>query len=108
MKKRQTTSARQILRRHIYTGREERIAEREQTHREMALGEKIRRLREEAGMTQQQLARKLGTQPSAISRIEDADYDGHSISLLGRVADALDMLLLVDFAPKHPRRGRAV
>ena len=30
------------------------------------------------------------------------------MSLLGRVAEALDMLLLVDFAPKHPKRGRAV
>ena len=69
----------------------------------MALGEKIRRLREAADLTQQELADKIGTHPSAISRIEDADYDGHSMSTLQKVADALDMLLLVDFAPKHPR-----
>jgi DNA-binding XRE family transcriptional regulator len=43
---------------------------------EIALGMKIRQLREAAGMTQQQLAKRVPTQPSAISRIEDADYDG--------------------------------
>jgi ribosome-binding protein aMBF1 (putative translation factor) len=97
-----TTSAREIARQRIYQGRPERIAEREQTHREMALGMKIRRLREEAGMTQKDLADRIGTQASAISRIEDADYDRHSIALLQKVADALDMLLLIDFEPKHP------
>jgi ribosome-binding protein aMBF1 (putative translation factor) len=106
-KPRRTTSAREIITRRFYEGRPHRLAEREQTHREMALGMKIRRLREEAGMTQRALARKIGTQPSAISRIEDADYDGHSMSLLQKVADALDMLLLIDFAPrgKPVKRG---
>ena len=103
MKKNRITSARELLRRRVYTGREDRILEREQTRREMSLGEKIRRCREEAGFTQQELAEKIGTQPSAISRIEDADYDRHSISMLARVAKALDMLLLIDFAPRHPR-----
>lgn len=96
-----STSAREILRRRYFRTAEQ-IASRDETHRQMALGVKIRRLREEAGMTQQELADKIGTQPSAISRIEDADYDAHSLTFLQKVADALDMLLLVDFAPKHP------
>ena len=107
MAKKRTTSAREILRRRVYDGREDRMLQREQTAREMALGQKIRRVREEAGMTQKHLAKKIGTQPSAISRIEDADYDGHSLSLLQRVADALDMLLLIDFAPKRPTQRKA-
>lgn len=102
MSKNRTTSAREILRRRIYDGQEERIAEREQTAREMSLGMKIRRIREEAQMTQRELAEKIGTQASAISRIEDADYDSHSIALLARVAEALEMRLLIDFTPKHP------
>jgi ribosome-binding protein aMBF1 (putative translation factor) len=104
MSKNRKNSAREILHRRVYEGREDRIVEREQTRREMTLGDKIRRYREEAGYTQQQLAKRIGTQASAISRIEDADYDRHSISLLERVAKALDMLLLIDFAPKHPKR----
>ena len=105
-KARRTTSAREIMARRFYEGRPERIAQRDQTHRDMALGMKIQRLREAAGMTQRALAKKIGTQPSAISRIEDADYDGHSLSVLQKVADALDMLLLVGFAPRKPAGKR--
>jgi ribosome-binding protein aMBF1 (putative translation factor) len=101
--KKQTTSALEMLRRRVNEGGPDRIAERDQTHREMALGMKIQAIREAQGMTQKDLADKIGTQPSAISRIEDADYDRHSISVLQKVADALDMLLLIDFAPKHPK-----
>jgi ribosome-binding protein aMBF1 (putative translation factor) len=105
-RKRKPISAREAIHRALYEGRPNRIAERDQTHREMALGLKIRHYREEAGLTQQELADKIGTQPSAISRIEDADYDGHSMDTLQKVADALDMLLIVDLEPKHhsPRR----
>jgi ribosome-binding protein aMBF1 (putative translation factor) len=98
--KNRTTSAQTIARRRFEKGSPQRISEREKTGREMALGMKIRQLREEAGWTQQQMAEKIGTQPSAISRIEDADYDSHTVSLLERVADALGMVLVVDFQPK--------
>src|SRR5687767_8135259 len=94
-----TSSAREILHRKVYANRPDRLEGLEQTRREMALGLKIRRLREEAGLTQQELADQIGTQPSAISRIEDADYDGHSITLLQKVAKALDMRLIIDFEP---------
>ena len=76
--------------------------------RDIALGEKLFQAREAAGLTQAALARKIGTQPSAISRLEDADYDGHSMDTLRRVADALGLMLIVDFvnkpAPTKPRR----
>jgi transcriptional regulator with XRE-family HTH domain len=42
-----------------------------------------------AGLTQQQLAERIGTTPSVISRLESADYRGHSLSMLRRIADAL-------------------
>ncbi len=104
--KQQTTSAREILQRRVYAGRPGRMESLEQTRREMALGMKIRRLREEAGLTQEQLADQIGTQPSAISRIEDADYDRHSVALLARVADALDMRLIIDFERKPREQNR--
>ncbi len=42
-----------------------------------------------AGLTQRQLAERVGTRQSVISRLEDADYGGHSLSMLQRVAEAL-------------------
>ncbi len=73
----------------------------------MALGEKLHLAREAAGLTQAALARQIGTQPSAISRLEAADYDGHSMDTLRRVADALGLMLVVDFIPKPQPPVRA-
>ena len=43
-----------------------------------------------AGLTQQQLADLIGTKQSAIARLEDADYEGHSLSMLQKIARALN------------------
>ena len=45
--------------------------------------------RTRAGLTQQQLAALVGTKQSVIARLEDADYDGHSLTMLQRIATAL-------------------
>lgn len=52
-----------------------------------------------AGLTQKQLADMLGTQQSAIARLEDADYEGHSLGMLRRIAEALNQTLEVRFVP---------
>ncbi len=52
-----------------------------------------------AGLTQKQLAELVGTQQSAIARLEDADYEGHSLSMLRRIAEALHQRLEVRFVP---------
>lgn len=57
--------------------------------------------RAEAGMTQRQLADLIGTQQSVIARLEDADYDGHSLTMLSRIADALHQRLEVTFVPRQ-------
>ena len=46
-----------------------------------------------AGLTQQQLADLIGTKQSAIARLEDADYEGHSLSMLQKIARALNQKL---------------
>ena len=43
-----------------------------------------------AGLTQEELAGMVGTGQSAIARLEDADYDGHSLTMLQRIAEALN------------------
>ncbi len=46
-----------------------------------------------AGLTQQQLADLIGTKQPVIARLEDADYEGHSLSMLQRIAHALNQRL---------------
>ncbi|MBW2108212.1 MAG: helix-turn-helix transcriptional regulator [Deltaproteobacteria bacterium] len=56
----------------------------------------IYELRNEADMTQKELARLVGTTQSVISRLEDADYNGHSLSMLNRIAKALNRRLSIE------------
>ena len=58
--------------------------------------------RKAAGLTQAALAERVGTTASVISRIEDADYEGHSLSLLRRIAEALGKRVEVRLVD-HPR-----
>ena len=46
------------------------------------IARKIFELRTKAGLTQQELADRVGTSKSAICRLEDADYEGHGLSML--------------------------
>jgi len=58
---------------------------------------KVYEARKAAGLSQKELAELAGTQQSVISRIEDADYDGHSLKLLRRIAAALGKKLQIEF-----------
>ncbi len=53
-----------------------------------------------AGLTQTELAKLVETTQSVISRLEDADYEGHSLQMLQRIADALHVRLEVRFVPE--------
>jgi len=62
--------------------------------------------RTKAGLTQKELADLVGTKQSVIARLEDADYEGHSLSMLQRIAAALNKRLEVRFVSAK-RRLRA-
>jgi ribosome-binding protein aMBF1 (putative translation factor) len=55
-------------------------------------------VRNRAKLTQSELAELIGTTQSVISRLEDADYEGHSLSMLQRIATALHTRLEIRFA----------
>ena len=59
----------------------------------------IYELRTSRGLSQKQLADLVGTRQSAIARLEDADYQGHSLRMLRRIADALNAHLMVHLVP---------
>ena len=63
------------------------------------IARKIYELRTKAGLSQRELAKRVGTSASAICRLEDADYEGHSLLLLKRIADALDRRVKIRFVP---------
>jgi len=67
----------------------------------------IRETRLAAGLTQRQLAQRIGTTQSTIARLEDADYEGHSLSMLQRMAQALDLRVDVRFVQPRRRVRRA-
>jgi ribosome-binding protein aMBF1 (putative translation factor) len=74
-----------------------------------AVAQLIYTARTKAALSQAQLADKLGTKQSVISRLEDADYEGHSLSMLQRIAAALGQCLEIRFLPraKAGRRRRS-
>lgn len=59
----------------------------------------IAALREKAGLSQKDLARKLKTSQQQISRIESPSYEGHSLSMLRRVARELKARVRVVLEP---------
>jgi ribosome-binding protein aMBF1 (putative translation factor) len=63
------------------------------------LAQLIYQVRTQAGLTQQQLADRIGTQQSVIARLEDADYEGHSLSMLQRIAGALNQRVEIHLVP---------
>ena len=62
----------------------------------------IAALREKAGLSQKELARKLHTSQQQISRLESPSYEGHSLGMLRRVANALGATVRVTFESSRP------
>jgi DNA-binding XRE family transcriptional regulator len=89
-KRRPTTDAIEIIHHRHYQGRPQRIAELAEAEANDTVARKIYTLRRRAGLTQGQLAKLVGTTTSVICRLEDADYQGHSLAMLRRVANALN------------------
>jgi ribosome-binding protein aMBF1 (putative translation factor) len=69
------------------------------------LAQLIYTARKQAGLSQQQLATRIGTKQSVIARLEDADYEGHSLSMLHKIAQALNQRLEVHLIPISQERN---
>ena len=100
MSKKKTSDGAKILHRRYYKGRPKRIAMLRQARLSDAVARQIYELRNKAGLTQRELARAVGTTASVICRLEDADYDRHSLSMLKRIATALNRQLEVRFVDR--------
>ena len=98
-KRKPTTDAVEIMHRRYYEGRPDRIAALEEAKANDDVARKIYELRTKAGMSQRQLAKLVGTTASVICLLEDADYEGHSLSMLRRIATAVNRRVEIRFVP---------
>src|SRR5687768_1717596 len=98
-KRKPTTDAVEILHRHLYDGRPKRLAELEEARANDEVARQIYALRTEAALTQRDLAKLVATTASVICRLEDADYEGHSLAMLRRIAAALERRVVIRFVP---------
>jgi ribosome-binding protein aMBF1 (putative translation factor) len=69
-------------------------------YQNVCIGDRIAKARYKAKLTQEDLAKRINTTKSAISRYESDNYQGYSIKLLNRIAKACDSDLIIDFVPK--------
>ena len=98
-KKRTTTNAVKILHKRYIKGNPKRLESLKRERKKADIAEQIYDLRIQAGLTQRQLAKMIGTTQSVVSRLEDADYNGHSLNMLERIASALNYRVVVNLVP---------
>ncbi len=102
-KSKATSDAVEILHRRYYRGKPERLVQLEAARAEDDLARRIYELREQAGLTQARLAEMVGTSESVISRLEDSDYAGHSLTMLRRIAEAVNKRVEIRFVHRKEK-----
>ncbi len=102
-----TSDAVEILHHRYFEGRPERLASLEEERANAELARRIYELRTKAGLTQRELAKLVGTTASVICRLEDADYEGHSLAMLRRIAAALNKRVEIRFVSAKQKRQLA-
>jgi ribosome-binding protein aMBF1 (putative translation factor) len=94
-----TTDGIAILHKRFYSGKPGRLAALEEARAADEVARKIVELRTAAGLSQRELAKLVGTTASVMCRLEDADYEGHSLSMLRRIGAALNRRVEIRFVP---------
>ena len=97
MSKRKTKDALEIIDRELVGDDEDLRGGIEEERLNFRVAQMIYDARKEANLTQTELAKLVGTTQSVISLLESADYDGHSLSMLQRIASALGKEIQIKF-----------
>jgi DNA-binding XRE family transcriptional regulator len=106
-KKKGKSTALEYVHRRFFAGQPERLAELEEARASAEVARAVYDLRTKAGLTQKELAERVGTSPSVISRLEADDYRGHSLSILRRIAAALNQRVEIRFVPQKSKQRAA-
>lgn len=106
-KRKSTTDAVDILHRRYFEGKPEMLAMLEEERANAEIARKIYALRAKAGLTQRQLAKRVGTTAAVINQLEEADYEGHALAMLNRIAAALNKRVEIRCLPAKGKRQAA-
>ena len=71
----------------------------EEERKRLMLAEKIRQARHESGLSQKEVAQRIGTTQSAVARLESGNYERLSLSTLIKVTRALNRRLSLEILP---------
>ena len=71
-----------------------------------AVAQLIYKARQRAALSQAELAERIGSKQAVISRLEDADYDGHSLTMLQRIAAAFGKEVAIEFHDVSKARSK--
>ena len=94
-----TSDAKRILTKMIGQDKKlKKLISKETLNAQIAL--EIYAKRTKARLTQRQLAEKIGTTQSVIARLEDANYQGHSLTMLQKIAEALNQKIAFSMKPE--------
>jgi predicted transcriptional regulator len=99
MKKRFQSEALQAAYEEIIGDDQQRQAEVEQELINVEAAQLIYDMRTKARLSQRELAKRVGTTASVICRLEDADYEGHTLAAVRRIATALNRRLELRAVP---------
>jgi ribosome-binding protein aMBF1 (putative translation factor) len=90
-----------VMHQRYIKGNKRRLAYIEQEKTRLEIAQKIYELRTRANLTQEELAHRIGTKQSVISRLEDADYNGYTLKMLDKIAEAVHCYVKVEFVPQN-------
>lgn len=102
-KKKSSSDALKILDKRFGVTRDAK-EQHEQFSEQADVAEMLYAARTAAGLTQAQLAKAAKTTQQVISQLEDADYEGHSLSMLRRIAAALNSHVEVRLVPNSSKK----
>ena len=100
-KKKITNNAVEILHSRYIKNKPHRLKSLQRERGNANIAAQISELRQRANLSQKQLAELIGTTQSVISRLEDADYEGHSLEMLRRIAQGLHCKIQVQIVPEN-------
>jgi len=103
---RTTTDAVTIIHRRFVEGKPALEAYLVEELERILIGNQIYGLRTKAGMTQAALARKVGVKAAEIDRLENADYEGHPLPTLRKIASTFGMRIELNFVPVENRKTK--